>query len=317
MSSNTFARPVTAAEMNITGTRLQMVTRMSEYANVPQLVAMLDQFRDVVTADQIPVTLPVMAGGAPRNVEFDLSQETLDFVADLDERLATLDGAHVELDNTLKISTDGRNVTMFPPLANLAPPLPENSRVHTAADLIWRCYSEHADVEIPDDKYGPAMRGVFQLVFADRGTPKTTDLSSTRNVYTELRDALVQRGMPREDIAFMHDHDAPRKKTELMDACRDGRVRVLITSTKKGGTGLNAQRALKQLVNMDPSWTAADMEQRIGRIIRQGNVFDTVDWCTTQRYARSSARPTRSSRSTPGSGARSAPVAISRTRPPP
>lgn len=137
--------------------------------------------------------------------------------------------------------------------------------MHTAADLIWRCYSEYADVEIPDDKYGP------------RGTPKKTDLASTRNVYTELRDALILRGMPREEIAFMHDHDAPRKKTELMDACRDGRVRVLITSTKKGGTGLNAQRALKQLVNMDPSWTAADMEQRIGRIIRQGNVFDTVD----------------------------------------
>ena len=254
-----------------------MVTRMSSYANVPQLVAMIDQYRDVVTADQIPVPLPVMTGGVPRNVEFDLGQHTVDFVADLDERLATLAGDTLDQDNTLKIATDGRNATMYPPLANLPTPAPENSRVEVAADVIWRCHGDHAEIVIPADKYGPDMTGAFQLVFCDRGTPKPTDTPHSRNVYTELRAALVRRGMPTEAVAFMHDHDTPKQKTALAQACRDGRIRVLITSTKKGGTGLNVQRALKQLINMDPAWTAADMEQRIGRIVRQGNTFDTVD----------------------------------------
>ncbi len=120
------------------------------------------------------------------------------------------------------------------------------------------------------------MTGVLQLVFCDRGTPKAGSGPRARNVYTELRDALVERGMKPEEIAFMHDYDNPKAKAKLVEACADGRIRVLITSTKKGGTGLNVQRALKQMVNLDPAWTAADMEQRIGRIIRQGNVNETV-----------------------------------------
>ena len=194
--AGTFARPVTNPEMNITATKLTMVTRMSSYANVPQLVAMIDQYRDVVTADQIPVRLPVMTGGVPRNVEFDLGQHTVDFVADLDERLATLSGDTLDQDNTLKIATDGRNATMYPPLANLPTPAPENSRVEVAADLIWACHVDHADIVIPADKHGPDMTGAFQLVFCDRGTPKPTDTPHSRNVYTELRAALARRGMP-------------------------------------------------------------------------------------------------------------------------
>ncbi|KAF0956854.1 helicase-related protein [Rhodococcus sp. T7] len=274
--AGTFAKPVTAVEMNITGTKLRMVTRMAEYANVPQLVAMLDQFRDVVTADQIPVRLPVIEGGTPTILEFDQGHDVLDFVADLDERLGNVKGDEMHIDNTLKISTDGRNVAMHPRLANLPSPPPENSRVEVAADAIWNAYVDNADVVIPADKYGPDMTGAFQLVFCDRGTPKVGDSRRARNVYTELRDALIARGMKPEEIAFMHDHNSPKAKAKLTEACRDGRIRVLLTSTKKGGTGLNVQRALKQLVNLDPAWTAADMEQRIGRIIRQGNTFEKV-----------------------------------------
>uniref|UniRef100_UPI0009349401 helicase-related protein n=1 Tax=Rhodococcus marinonascens TaxID=38311 RepID=UPI0009349401 len=271
-----FAKPVTAAEMNITGTKLRMVTRMAEYANVPQLVAMLDQFRDVVTSDQIPVPLPEIEGGAPTILEYDQGQDVIDFVADLDERLNNVKGDQMHIDNTLKISTDGRNVTMHPRLANLPSPPPEHSRVEVAADVIWNTHVDNADVFIPADKYGPDMTGTFQLVFCDRGTPKAGDGRRARNVYTEMRDALIARGMKAEEIAFMHDHNSPKAKSALTEACRDGRIRVLLTSTKKGGTGLNVQRALKQLINLDPAWTAADMEQRIGRIIRQGNTFGKV-----------------------------------------
>lgn len=274
--AGTFANPVTAVEMNITGTKLRMVTRMAEYSNVRQLVSMLDQFRDVVTPGQIEVPLPEMEGGAPQIIEFDQGQNSIDFVADLDERLGKVKGDEMHLDNSLKISTDGRNVTMHPRLANLPTPAPQNSRVEVAANLIWNTHADNVDVVIPADKHGPEMTGAFQLVFCDRGTPKAAAGRRARNVYTELRDALVTRGMNENEIAFMHDHNSPKAKAALMEACRDGRVRVLLTSTKKGGTGLNVQRALKQLVNLDPAWTAADMEQRIGRIMRQGNTFDKV-----------------------------------------
>ncbi len=262
--------------MNITGTKLRMVTRMAEYANVPQLVAMLDQFRDVVTSDQIEVPLPELDVGVPTILEFDQGQDVIDFVADLDERLGNVKGDAMHIDNSLKISTDGRNVAMHPRLANLPSPPPENSRVEVAADAIWDVHAENAEVFIPADKHGPDMTGAFQVVFCDRGTPKVGDSSRARNVYTEMRDALIRRGMKAEEIAFMHNHNSPKAKAKLMEACRDGRIRVLLTSTKKGGTGLNVQRALKQLGNLDPAWTAADMEQRIGRIIRQGNTFDKV-----------------------------------------
>ncbi|NCL75611.1 hypothetical protein [Rhodococcus sp. YH1] len=104
------------------------------------------------------------------------------------------------------------------------------------------------------------MTGVFQLVFCDRGTPKAGAGPKARNLYTELRDALVTRGMQPDEIAFMHDYEGPKAKARLVEACADGRIRVLLTSTKKGGTGLNVQRALKQMINLDPAWTAADME---------------------------------------------------------
>ncbi|MBD8055625.1 DEAD/DEAH box helicase family protein [Rhodococcus ruber] len=274
--AGTFAKPVSVAEMNATATRIQMKTRMAEYANVPQLVAMFDQFRDVVTADRIPVRLPTLDGGTPQIVEFDMGQDAVDAMADLDVRMGMIQGDRMDLDNSLKIATDGRNLTMHPSLANLAPPEPEHSRIEHAAELIWQVHRDHADLRIPADKYGPEMTGVFQLVFCDRGTPKAGAGPRARNLYTELRDALVTRGMQPEEIAFMHDYEGPKAKARLVEACADGRIRVLLTSTKKGGTGLNVQRALKQMINLDPAWTAADMEQRLGRIIRQGNVHDTV-----------------------------------------
>ena len=274
--AGTFAKPVSVPEMNTTATRIQMKTRMAEYANVPQLVAMLDQFRDVVTSDRIPVRLPVLDGGAPKIVEFDMGQDAIDAMADLDVRMSQIQGDRMDLDNSLKIATDGRNLTMYPSLANLGAPDPQHSRVEHAADLIWQVHRDHADLRIPADKYGPKMTGVFQLVFCDRGTPKAGAGPKARNLYTELRDALVARGMKPEEVAFMHDYDNPKAKARLVQACADGRIRVLLTSTKKGGTGLNVQRALKQMINLDPAWTAADMEQRLGRIIRQGNVHETV-----------------------------------------
>ncbi|NKZ93281.1 DEAD/DEAH box helicase family protein [Rhodococcus hoagii] len=274
--AQTFAKQRTTVEMNVTGTSLRPVSRMAEYQNVGQLMAMVDQFRDVVTEDQIPVQLPRMRTGAPIVVEFDLAPQVRDFMFDLDERMSVTSGKTMDIDNALKIANDGRNASLHPTLAGLPEPDPEHDRIVVAADLIWKTHSENADLFTPADRYGPDAHGVFQMVFCDRGTPKP-GVVGDNNLYSRLRDALVERGMARDEVAFIHDYPSPKQKQELFADCRAGKVRVLIGSTPKLGTGVNAQRLLKQLISLDPAWTAADMQQRFGRIIRQGNVHAEVD----------------------------------------
>ncbi|NKS61614.1 DEAD/DEAH box helicase family protein [Rhodococcus hoagii] len=274
--AQTFAKQRTTVEMNVTGTSLRPVSRMAEYQNVGQLMAMVDQFRDVVTEDQIPVQLPRMRTGAPIVVEFDLAPQVRDFMFDLDERMSVTSGKTMDIDNALKIANDGRNASLHPTLAGLPEPDPEHDRIVVAADLIWKTHSENADLFTPADRYGPDAHGVFQMVFCDRGTPKP-GVVGDNNLYSRLREALVERGMARDEVAFIHDYPSPKQKQELFADCRAGKVRVLIGSTPKLGTGVNAQRLLKQLISLDPAWTAADMQQRFGRIIRQGNVHAEVD----------------------------------------
>ncbi|WP_072691407.1 helicase-related protein [Rhodococcus marinonascens] len=274
--AQTFAKQRTTVEMNVTGTSLRPVSRMAAYQNVGQLMAMVDQFRDVVTEDQIPVALPRMRTGAPIVVEFDLAPQVRDFMFDLDERMSVTSGKTMAIDNALKISNDGRNASLHPTLAGLPEPDPEHDRIVVAADLIWKTHSENVDLFTPADRYGPDAHGVFQMVFCDRGTPKP-GVVGHNNLYTRLRDSLVERGMARDEVVFIHDYPSPKQKQQLFVDCRAGKVRVLIGSTPKLGTGVNAQRLLKQLISLDPAWTAADMQQRFGRIIRQGNVHREVD----------------------------------------
>ncbi|NKZ71991.1 hypothetical protein GTA09_21445 [Rhodococcus hoagii] len=148
--AQTFAKQRTTVEMNVTGTSLRPVSRMAEYQNVGQLMAMVDQFRDVVTGrDQIPVQLPRMRTGAPIVVEFDLAPQVRDFMFDLDERdvgdLRQDDGHR----HALKIANDGRNASLHPTLAGLPEPDPEHDRIVVAADLIWKTHSENADLFTP------------------------------------------------------------------------------------------------------------------------------------------------------------------------
>lgn len=274
--AQTFAKQRTTVEMNITGTSLRPISRMAEYQNLRQLIGMVDQFRDVVTEDQIPVPLPRMRTGKPLVVEFDLAPQVRDFMFDLDERMAVTSGRSMDVDNALKISNDGRNASLHPTLAKLAEPEPEHDRIAVTADLLFKTHIEHQSLFTPADRHGPDATGVFQMVFCDRGTPKA-GVAGENSLYNRLREALVDKGMNRSEIAFIHDYPTPRQKQQLFADCRAGKVRVLIGSTPKLGTGVNAQRLLKQLISLDPAWTAADMQQRFGRIIRQGNVHSEVD----------------------------------------
>ncbi|MBM9839665.1 DEAD/DEAH box helicase family protein [Rhodococcus hoagii] len=297
--AQSFARQRTSVEMNVTGTQLRTVSRMAEYTNLPQMVAMVDQFRDVVVRDQIPADLPALRGGGRTIVEFELSQDVRDFMHDLDVRMQKTTGKTAHIDNALKIGNDGRNASLHPRLANLADPEPENDRVRHVVDQVWRVHTENADLRTPADGHGPAADGVFQIIFCDRGTPKAGDRGDDANLYAMVRAQLVERGMRPEDVAFIHDYPSAKDKQKLFADCRAGKVRVLIGSTEKMSTGVNAQRLLKALHHMDCPYRPADLEQREGRIIRQGNVnreveilnyvaersFDATMWQIVERKA--------------------------------
>lgn len=271
----TFTAPVSTVEVNATGTSLRTVTRVGKFCNLPELLALSSIFTDVVTRDQVPVELPHLAGDRRRVVSITPSQEVKDFITDLGWRLDHLDPKRPDVDNQLKIANDGRNVSLDPRLAHLDPPAV--SRATEVADNIMALHRANIDNVYRDPETGQEMpiRGAFQIVFCDRGTPSKDPRQFT--IYAAIRDELVARGMPKESIAFIHDAVKPADKLNLAQRCRTGEISVLIGSTEKMGTGTNVQTRLRALHHVDVPWRPADLEQREGRIIRQGNQNPEVD----------------------------------------
>jgi N12 class adenine-specific DNA methylase len=271
----TFTAPVSTVEVNATGTSLRTVTRVGKFCNLPELLALSSIFTDVVTRDQVPVELPHLAGDRRRVVSITPSQEVKDFITDLGWRLDHLDPKRPDKDNQLKIANDGRNVSLDPRLAHLD--APAISRATEVADDIMALHRANIDNVYRDPETGQEMpiRGAFQIVFCDRGTPSKDPRQFT--IYAAIRDELVARGMPKESIAFIHDAVKPADKLNLAQRCRTGEISVLIGSTEKMGTGTNVQARLRALHHVDVPWRPADLEQREGRIIRQGNQNPEVD----------------------------------------
>ncbi|WP_051660582.1 helicase-related protein [Mycolicibacterium aromaticivorans] len=271
----TFTAPVSTVEVNATGTSLRTVTRVGKFCNLPELLALSSIFTDVVTRDQVPVELPHLAGDRRRVVSITPSQEVKDFITDLGWRLDHLDPKRPDVDNQLKIANDGRNVSLDPRLAHLD--APAVSRATEVADNIMALHRANIDNVYRDPETGQEMpiRGAFQIVFCDRGTPSKDPRQFT--IYAAIRDELVARGMPKESIAFIHDAVKPADKLNLAQRCRTGEISVLIGSTEKMGTGTNVQTRLRALHHVDVPWRPADLEQREGRIIRQGNQNPEVD----------------------------------------
>jgi N12 class adenine-specific DNA methylase len=293
-----FTAPVSGVEVNATGTSLRTVTRVGKFCNLPELLALSSIFTDVVTRDEVPIELPSLAGGRRRVVSITPSQEVKDFITDLGWRLDHLDPRRPDKDNQLKIANDGRNVSLDPRLAHLD--APATSRAAKVADEIMAIHRANADNVYHDPETGREMpiRGAFQLAFCDRGTPSKDPRQFT--LYAAIRDELVARGMPVQAIAFIHDAVKPADKLNLFHRCRTGEISVLIGSTEKMGTGTNVQTRLRALHHVDVPWRPADLEQREGRIIRQGNqnpevdiinyvtegAFDTVMWQKVEAKAR-------------------------------
>jgi N12 class adenine-specific DNA methylase len=280
-----FTATHTSIEVNATGTKLRPVTRVAKYTNLPELLALSGAYTDVVTRDQVPVALPELRTGARQIVSLQPDVELIDFIGDLGWRADHLDARKPQRDNILKISSDGRNASLDPRMAHLG--TPSNSRAAEVAERAMAVHRRHAERHYrdPDTKELLPTRGPLQLMFCDRGTPSKDPRQFT--IYQAIKDELVARGMPAEAVRFVHEARNHAQLKALFAQCNRGEVSVLIGSTEKMGTGTNVQARLAALHHVDVPWRPADLEQREGRILRQGNQngeIDIINYVTESSY---------------------------------
>ena len=255
--ASTFGETVTAVELAPEGTGYRTKTRFSKFYNLPELMSMFKQVADVQTADMLNLPVPKLVGGKPINVALPPSPQQKQMVADLADRAEEIRAGNVDPteDNMLKVTNDGRKLALDQRLID--PNLPENlnDKVHACAENVYRIWSETKDKKLT------------QLVFCDLSTPKPDGF----NVYDDLRNLLISMGIPENEVQFIHSANSEVKKAELFAKVRSGDVRVLMGSTGKMGAGTNVQRLLVATHHLDCGWKPSDIEQRNGRMIRQGN----------------------------------------------
>ena len=257
----TFGEKVTAIELAPEGTGYRAKTRFSKFFNLPELMSVFKEAADIKTSDMLDLDVP---NAHFHNVVVQPSDFQKDMVAELSERAKAVHNQSVDptVDNMLKITSDGRKIGLDQRLMNPLLPDDPNSKVNACINNVFDIYTKNSDTK------------ATQLIFCDFSTPKN---DGSFNLYDDIREKLVARGVPREEIAFIHEADTEVKKKELFAKLRKGQVRVLIGSTSKCGAGTNIQDRLVALHHLDCPWRPSDLEQREGRIIRQGNTFDDVD----------------------------------------
>lgn len=255
--ASTFGETVTAIELAPEGTGYRTKTRFAKFYNLPELMAMFKECADIQTADMLKLPVPELEGGKPINVQLQPSSIQRVMVADLGKRADIVRNGSVDPkeDNMLKITNDGRKLALDQRLID--PDLPDdpNSKVNACVDRVFEIWERTK-----------ANRST-QLIFCDLSTPK----AGVFNVYDDIRDKLVARGIPKEEIQFIHDANTEARKADLFAKVRSGTVRVLMGSTAKMGAGTNVQRKLIALHHLDVPWRPSDIEQREGRMVRQGN----------------------------------------------
>lgn len=255
------------------GGKVQEKTRISSYINVADLARMCTPFMDYVGRDQITAKLPELTGGNNTVIEFDPGIEVKDLNRDLlwrEDQLRELDNP--QIDNPLKLINDGKAATLDPRLAGLDHD-PGVGRVAEISRQVHTIWDDNKDNTYLNQHGEPSPnRGALQIIFCDKGVPSSDP--DKFDVYTAIRDELVDKGMDRDRIRFIHEWDD--RKMELFDDCNNGNVDVLIGNTQKMGTGANIQSRAVALHHADVPWRPADLEQREGRIVRQGNQNDEV-----------------------------------------
>ena len=258
--ASTFGETVTAIELAPEGTGYRARTRFAKFFNLPELMAMFKEVADIKTADQLHLPVP-NAHYETMAVKPSVYQEEM--VEALSERASKVHSGAVDPkeDNMLRITSDGRKLGLDQRLMNPLLPDEPGSKVNVCVENILRIYKE-----------GEAQK-LTQLVFCDLSTPHG---DGSFNVYDDIRDKLVASGIPKEEIQFIHDADTEIKKKDLFAKVRSGQVRILFGSTQKLGAGTNVQDRLIALHDLDAPWRPGDLEQRAGRIVRQGNMNPDV-----------------------------------------
>ena len=259
--ASTFGETVTAYELKPEGTGYRTKTRFAKFYNLPELMAMFKEVADIKTADtlNLPTPTPHYHNVAVKPSDFQKAM-----VEELGERAEKVRNNQVDasVDNMLKITNDGRKLALDQRMINPLLPDFEGSKINACIDNIFTIWQENAD------------KKSAQLVFCDLSTPKPdTEFS----VYTDIRRKLIEQGVPESEISFIHEAKTEAQKQELFKKVRKGEVRVLLGSTQKMGAGTNVQNKLIALHDIDCPWRPSDLEQRSGRIIRQGNENTDVD----------------------------------------
>lgn len=253
--ASTFGQTVTAVELTPEGTGYRAKTRFSKFYNLPELMSMFKEVADIQTADMLKLPVPEAEF---HNVSVKPSEHQKEMIKSLSQRADKVRNGEVDstIDNMLKITNDGRKLALDQRLLNPMLPDFENSKVNTCVDNIYNIWREST----PNKS--------AQLLFCDLSTPKGNNEFS---VYTDIRKKLIAKGIPENEIKFIHEADTEVKKQELFKKVRKGDVRVLLGSTSKMGAGTNCQTKLIALHDLDCPWRPSDLEQRLGRIVRQGN----------------------------------------------
>ena len=259
--ASTFGETITAVELTPEGTGYRAKTRFAKFYNLPELMAMFKEIADIKTADMLNLPVPE---AKYHNIAVKPSEMQKEMVASLAERAEQVRGGGVDssVDNMLKITNDGRKLALDQRMLNDMLPDFEGSKINACVDNIYRIWEENAD------------KKSAQLVFCDLSTPKN---DGTFSVYNDIRKKLIERGIPESEVKFIHEADTDMKKKELFQKTRKGEVRVLLGSTQKMGAGTNVQDKLIALHDVDCPWRPSDLEQRSGRIVRQGNENPKVD----------------------------------------
>lgn len=259
--ASTFGETITAIELTPEGTGYRAKTRFAKFYNLPELMAMFKEIADIKTADMLNLPTPT---AHYHNIAVKPSELQKEMVADLGERAEKVRNNMIDasVDNMLKITNDGRKLALDQRMINPLLPDFEGSKINACIDNVFKIWQENAD------------KKSAQLVFCDLSTPKP---DAEFSVYTDIRRKLIERGVPESEIRFIHEANTEVKKQELFKKTRKGEVRILLGSTQKMGAGTNVQNKLIALHDIDCPWRPSDLEQRSGRIIRQGNENSDVD----------------------------------------
>lgn len=259
--ASTFGETVTALELAPEGTNYRAKTRFAKFHNLPELMQMFREVADIQTADMLKLPVPKVNY---HNIKTKPSEIQSEMVASLAKRAEKIRARLVEpqIDNMLKVTNDGRKLALDQRMIDPILPDDPNSKVNACVDNVYRIWEGHTDTK------------AAQLVFCDLSTPKN---DGTFNVYDDIREKLIARGVPDEQVRFIHEANTDAQKKELFAKVRSGEVRVLLGSTQKMGAGTNCQDRLIAIHNLDCPWRPSDLEQRQGRIERQGNLFPEVE----------------------------------------